>query len=211
MNTFSRFAVIAVGLGSGAAGCAPATPPPVAAPAATPASAAHHGATADSARRGYTAADVRFMHHMLMHHEQALAMTALVPARSNRPEIRLLSERIDVSQRDEIALMQQWLQRHGETVPDAGGHHMSMPGMLTADEMAQLAGTTSPAFDRLFLHYMIRHHEGALTMLKELFASPGAGQEPEIYRFATDIDADQRAEIARMQSLLTTLGGAPNP
>ena len=198
-----------------AAGCGPATsdPAPVPAPAheaAPPAS--HHGAmaTADSARRGYTAADVRFMHHMLLHHEQALAMTALVPARSNRPEVRLLSERIEVSQRDEIALMQQWLRQRGEQVPGAG-HRMAMPGMLTADEMAQLAGTTSPAFDRLFLHYMIRHHEGALTMLKELFASPGAGQEPEIYRFATDIDADQRAEIARMQSLLATLGGAPNP
>lgn len=211
MNTFPRLALIALAVGSGAAGCAPAAPPPVATPAATPAPTAHHGATADSARRGYTTADVRFMHHMLLHHEQALAMTALVPARSNRPEIRLLSERIDVSQRDEIALMRLWLRRHGEQLPDAGGHHMSMPGMLTAEEMARLAGTTRAAFDRLFLHHMIRHHEGALTMLKELFASPGAGQEPEIYRFATDIDADQRAEIARMQSLLAAVGGAPNP
>ena len=207
MNTFLRLAVIAAVLATVAAGCRPATPAPAPAPAP-----AHHGAmAADSARRGYTAADVRFMHHMMMHHEQALAMTALVPARSNRPEVRLLSERIAVSQRDEIALIQQWLRQRGERVPDAGGHGMTMPGMLTADEMAQLTATTSPAFDRLFLHYMIRHHEGALTMLEELFASPGAGQEPEIYRFATDIDADQRAEIARMQALLTTLGGAPSP
>ena len=213
MNTFPRLALIAAVLATVAAGCRPATPPPapVAVPQAEPAPA-HHGAVpGDSARRGYTAADVRFVHHMLLHHEQALAMTALVPARSNRQEIRLLSERIEVSQRDEIALIRQWLRQRGERVPDAAGHGLSMPGMLTADEMAQLAGTTSPAFDRLFLHYMTRHHEGALTMLEELFASPGAGQEPEIYRFATDIDADQRAEIARMRGLLATLGGPPTP
>lgn len=211
MNTFPRLALLAVLLADGAGGCRPAPPAPAPAPVAEPAPAHHGAVAADSARRGYTSADVRFMHHMLMHHEQALAMTALVPARSNRPEVRLLSERIEVSQRDEIALMRQWLRQRGEQVPNAGGHDTTMPGMLTADEMAQLTATTSPAFDRLFLHYMIRHHEGALTMLTELFASPGAGQEPEIYRFATDIDADQRAEIARMQSLLTTLGGAPNP
>src|SRR5688500_10084675 len=197
MNTFSRLAVIAVALASGAAGCAPAAPPPVAAPVATPAPAAtHHGATVDSARRGYAAADVRFMHHMLMHHEQALAMTALVPPRSNRAEIRLLGERIEVSQRDESALMQQWLRRHRGQGPDAAGHRRAKPCMPTADQTAQRGGHSSPAFDRLSLADRSRHHEGALTMLPELFAPPRAGQQPEIYPLATEIDADQRAEIA---------------
>ena len=169
-------------------------------------------APADTARARHSAADTRFMQQMIGHHAQALEMTKLVPSRTRRAAMRLLAERIDVSQRDEIAQMRQWLVQRGETVPPGDAHHHAamghgqlMPGMLTAAELAQLERATGDEFDRLLLEYMIRHHEGALTMVRELFGMPGAAQEPETYRFATDVDADQRAEIARMRALLATL------
>jgi uncharacterized protein (DUF305 family) len=167
----------------------------------------------DTGRSRHTAADARFMQHMIGHHAQALEMTKLVPSRTSRDDMRLLAERIDVSQRDEIALMRQWLEQRGEGVPStdaqhhtAIGHGPRMPGMLTAAELTQLARATGAEFDRLFLEYMIRHHEGALTMVKDLFGTPGAAQETETYRFATDVEADQRAEIARMRALLKRPG-----
>ena len=172
------------------------------------------GASAGGARRGHTAADAQFMQHMLAHHAQALTMTGLVPGRSTRQDIRLLAQRIEVSQRDEIAMMRRWLQERGEEVPSleahhahgaAGGHHSGMPGMLTAEELARLTRAKGDEFDRLFLQYMIRHHEGALTMVAQFLATPGAAQESETFRFASDVDADQRAEIRRMR----TLPGAP--
>jgi uncharacterized protein (DUF305 family) len=171
-------------------------------------------ATVAGAQSGYTRADVRFMQRMIGHHAQALAMTSLVPARSTSESIRLIAGRIDVSQRDEIALMRRWLSDHHEEVPEAEAarheHHAGMdmsgrdalmPGMLTSEELDRLAKASGAAFDQLFLQYMIRHHQGALTMVSELFAVPGAGQAPEIFRFASDVDADQRAEIARMRTL----------
>jgi uncharacterized protein (DUF305 family) len=169
------------------------------------------------------AADVAFMRDMIGHHAQAVEMVALLKTRTRRDDMRLLGERIDVSQRDEMASMRRWLQRHGVPLPDTAhapmGHDMShdmaahdslMPGMLTPAEMARLARATGPEFDRLFLAGMIRHHEGALTMVKALFARPGAAQDAEIYTFASDVDADQRAEIARMRALERTLPPAPN-
>jgi uncharacterized protein (DUF305 family) len=169
-------------------------------------------ARSDTARPRHTTADTRFMQHMIGHHAQALEMTKLVPGRTNRDEMRLLAERIDVSQRDEIALMRQWLEQRREHAPAADSHHHAamghgplMPGMLTATELAQLAKARGIEFDRLFLEYMIRHHEGALTMVKDLFGTQGAAQETETYRFATDVEADQRAEIARMRALLKRL------
>lgn len=166
-----------------------------------------------------TPADVRFMQGMIAHHAQAIEMSGLVPARSTRNDIRLLAEKIDVSQKDEIAMMQRWLGDHHETVPNplaphehmgAAAHQAMMPGMLTAEQMAALARAKGVAFDRLFLAGMIQHHQGALTMVAELFATPGAAQLSEIFRFASDVDADQRAEIARMRTLLITLSqGAP--
>jgi uncharacterized protein (DUF305 family) len=169
-------------------------------------------ARADTGRLRHTAADTRFMQHMIGHHAQALEMTKLVPSRTTREDARLLAGRIDVSQRDEIALMRRWLEQRGEEVPSADaqvhaamGHAPLMPGMLTAAELDRLAKATGTDFDRLFLQYMIRHHEGALTMVKELFATPGAAQESETYQFATDVNADQSAEIARMRSLLAKL------
>ena len=168
--------------------------------------------TSERAPRRHTAADAEFMRHMIGHHAQALEMTKLVPTRTSRDDMRLLAERIDVSQRDEIASMRQWLQQRGEELPVADAHHHAamghgrlMPGMLTSAELERLARATGTEFDRLFLEYMIRHHEGALTMVKDLFGTPGAAQETETYRFATDVEADQRAEIARMRSLLAKL------
>jgi uncharacterized protein (DUF305 family) len=169
-------------------------------------------ARADTGRRRHTAADAEFMRHMIGHHAQALEMTKVVPTRTSRDDMRLLAERIDVSQRDEIGLMRQWLQQRNEELPSPDVHHHAamghgrlMPGMLTSAELERLTKASGTDFDRLFLEYMIRHHEGALTMVKDLFGTPGAAQETETYRFATDVEADQRAEIARMRALLAKL------
>ena len=169
-------------------------------------------ATADTARIRRSEADVRFMRHMIAHHAQARVMAALVPERTSRPEIRLIAERIDVSQDDELKQMQRWLRTRGEAVPDADAHagHAAMPGMLSEAELARLAAARGPEFDRLFLESMIRHHEGAVTMVAELFATPGAARESDTYHFASDVNADQRAEIARMRRLLGALT-APAP
>ncbi len=168
--------------------------------------------TADTGRRRHTEADAQFFRHMIGHHAQALEMTKLVPTRSDRQDMRLLAQRIEVSQQDEIALMRQWLQQRGEELPSPDAHHHAamghgqlMPGMLTSAELERLGNARGNEFDRLFLEYMIRHHEGAITMVRSLFGTQGAAQETETYRFATDVEADQRAEIARMRSLLAKL------
>lgn len=163
----------------------------------------------------HTAADVRFMQQMILHHAQAVTLAALVPSRSTRADLHSLAVRIDVSQEDEMRYMTGWLRDRGEEVPDPvhAQHdgHAGMPGMLSARELDQLRGLGGPAFDRLFLTFMVRHHEGALVMVESLFNTPGAGQEPEIFGFASDVDADQRAEIARMRALAARIGGAPAP
>lgn len=157
------------------------------------------------------AADVAFMKGMIHHHAQAVEMVGLMEGRTTTPAVRSLGERIDVSQRDEIGMMRQWLLEHGQDAPDPlphigmdmGDHAMPMmPGMLTKAQMAALAAANGSDFDRLFLTGMIQHHEGALTMVKKLFATSGAAQNTAIFRFASDVDADQRAEIARMRALL---------
>jgi uncharacterized protein (DUF305 family) len=153
-------------------------------------------------------------------------MTALIPTRSSRQDIRLLGQRITVSQKDEIAMMQQWLRDRHQRVParDAqpgsqmAGSSMNMPGMamsdtlmpgmLTSEQLAELAKTTGDEFDKLFLADMIRHHEGALVMVKSLLGTTGSGQEAEVFRFASEVDTDQRAEIARMNALLDALGAS---
>jgi uncharacterized protein (DUF305 family) len=167
------------------------------------------------------------MQGMIGHHAQALAMTALIPTRSSRQDIRMLGQRITVSQKDEIAMMQQWLRDRHQQVParDAqpGGQTMAgnsmnmpgmamsdtlMPGMLTSEQLAELAKTNGDDFDKLFLADMIRHHEGALVMVKSLLGTTGSGQEAEVFRFASEVDTDQRAEIARMNALLDTLSAS---
>jgi uncharacterized protein (DUF305 family) len=137
--------------------------------------------------------------------------------------MRQLAQRIEVSQRDEIALMRHWLEARGQAAPNPGGAReqheamdhagagMLMPGMLTNAQLAQLAAARGAEFDRMFLDFMIRHHEGALTMVASLFATPGAGQEAEVFRFASDVDTDQRAEIARMRTLLGAMPKSPRP
>jgi uncharacterized protein (DUF305 family) len=181
--------------------------------AVQPAGQSEAAGTALAPRPGHTEADVRFMQAMLVHHAQALEMTGLVPERTEREDIRLLARRIEVSQVDEIAQMQSWLEARGEAVPNVsptGGHHHhhhghhghDMPGMLTPEQLARLAQATGDEFDRLFLEFMIFHHEGAILMVEELFATEGAGQESEIFQFASHVDSDQRIEIARMRRML---------
>ncbi|BCS31014.1 lipoprotein [Luteitalea sp. TBR-22] len=163
----------------------------------------------DTSRVAHGAADTRFMQGMIGHHAQALEMVALVESRSRNADLKRLALRIDVSQRDEMQMMREWLMRRGEALPDPHAHHTAhgqMPGMLTAAQMQQLAAASGPEFDRLFLAGMIQHHEGALTMVKELFATPGGGQEAEMFDFASDVEADQAMEIARMRALLKELG-----
>jgi len=157
----------------------------------------------------YTGADIKFMQGMIGHHAQAVEMVALVPQRSASDAVRKLAQRIDVSQQDEMKMMREWLQARSQQIPDPRAHHMMgttlMPGMLTPEEMARLAAATGAEFDRLFLEGMIKHHSGAITMVHELFATEGAGQTPEIFSYASDVDADQRMEIDRMDSMLREL------
>jgi uncharacterized protein (DUF305 family) len=157
----------------------------------------------------YTGADIKFMQGMIGHHAQAVEMVALVPSRSASDDVRKLALRIDVSQQDEMKMMREWLQARGQQIPDPRAHHMTgatlMPGMLTPEEMEQLSHATGAEFDRLFLEGMIKHHSGAITMVHDLFATDGAGQTPEIFSYASDVDADQRMEIDRMGSMLKEL------
>jgi uncharacterized protein (DUF305 family) len=160
----------------------------------------------DLSRVQYTAADVEFMQGMIGHHAQALEMTALLSSRTESEDMRKLAHRIEVSQKDEIKMMREWLRNRKQTVPDEHAHHAPgaklMPGMLTAEEMGRLSKAKGQEFDRLFLAYMIKHHEGALTMVTDLFSKPGAGQESDVFAFASDVDADQRMEIDRMSAML---------
>ena len=183
-------------------GCASA-PDPAPQPAVAPAS---------KVRNGYTEADVRFMQGMIGHHSQALAMSALVPARTQRQDLAVMAERITLSQESEIAQMQRWLETRGEPAPAADahvhaamGHGELMPGMLTEQEMNQLANARGVEFERLFLELMIKHHEGALQMVKTLYATPGSGHDPELYMLASDVDSGQTGEIKRMRALLAQL------
>jgi uncharacterized protein (DUF305 family) len=164
----------------------------------------------------YTAADVQFMQGMIGHHAQALVMAAMAPTHGASQQVQLFCKKITISQRDEIVFMQEWLKERGQSVPgahahmnmpgmDMGAQQMLMPGMLSAAQLEQLDGARGADFDRLFLTDMIQHHEGALTMVAALFDSPGAGQTAEMFGYATGVDADQRAEIERMQGMLTTI------
>ncbi len=158
-----------------------------------------------------TAADIAFMQHMIHHHAQAIEMVELLRTRTTRQDMKLLAQRIAVSQTDEIKLMNTWLSdRHAEVPMDHGRGMMMMngammepmPGMLTPEQMAALERARGAAFDRLFLAGMIQHHEGALAMVDDLVKSPGAGQEPAIFDFITHVDTDQRIEIGRMRQML---------
>lgn len=155
-------------------------------------------------------AEVEFMQGMIMHHAQAVEMTALIPSHTQNKELRALGARINQSQSDEIRFMKRWLTARGEPssmkmagMPGMQGHSMSlMPGMLTPEQMEALRKARGSEFDHLFLIGMIQHHNGALTMVKDLFGTAGAGQDAELFDFATDVDTGQRAEIRVMQAML---------
>jgi uncharacterized protein (DUF305 family) len=203
-----HWAVLACALAAGA--CAPRAATPSAAPqaVAAPAEHAEHHHTPGveaTAGPGYTVADVRFMQHMIGHHAQALRMTAMAPASGASDDVLRLARKIDISQRDEIEMMKSWLQERRQPVPGDDHAHGMMPGMLTPEQLAQLGAARGREFDRMFLAFMTRHHEGALQMVRELFGTPGAGQDPDLFRFVTDVEADQRDEIAVMERLLHTL------
>ncbi len=164
--------------------------------------------------------NVEFMQGMIMHHAQAVEMTALIDARTDNQDLRLLGARISHSQAEEIKFMERWLETRGQptTLPmsrmsgmdmpgmDMSQQEMLMPGMLTKKQMQALANAKGKQFDRLFLEGMIQHHGGALTMVKDLFDTPGAGQDAVLFNFATDIDSGQRAEIKIMQGMLGKAG-----
>ncbi|MBV8631310.1 MAG: DUF305 domain-containing protein [Silvibacterium sp.] len=158
-----------------------------------------------------TQSDIEFMQGMIMHHEQAVEMTALIPSHTENKEVRSLGARISLSQSDEIRFMKRWLVARGQSTSmgmpgmpemDKQGKPMLMPGMLTPAQMEELRRARGAQFDRLFLTGMIQHHGGALVMVKELFDSPAAGQDGELFNFATDVDNGQRAEIRIMENML---------
>jgi uncharacterized protein (DUF305 family) len=161
----------------------------------------------------YSDADVEFMSGMIPHHAQAVIMAGWAPTHGARKDVAIFCERIVVGQSDEIVTMQQWLRDRGQPVPDAKStrhkmkmdgmeHEMLMPGMMTDEQMAALDKARGPEFDRLFLEGMIRHHQGAIDMVDKLFKSFGAAQDELIYKFASDVYADQSTEIARMHKML---------
>lgn len=162
-------------------------------------------------------ADVAFMAGMIHHHAQALVMSAWAPSHGASPAVRRLTARILNAQWDEIRTMQTWLRDRGQDVPHVGedgrmvmhgdGHAMHMPGMLTEAQMAELDATRGRDFDRLFLTYMIQHHEGAVLMVHELFAQDGAAQDDSVFKLASDIQVDQTTEIQRMRAMLQELEG----
>lgn len=162
----------------------------------------------------YSPADVEFMHDMIPHHHQALEMAALVAERTNRPGLIDVAGRIERSQGDEIAFMQQWLRERGEHAPDPTAHdamHTSheMAGMATPEQMAELAASKATAFDRLFLKLMITHHDGAVTMVEELLEQPGSAYDPTLFEFTNDVTNSQTTEIERMNALLVSLSNDP--
>ncbi len=180
----------------------------------------------------YTQAEVDFMTGMIGHHAQALIMSELAPKNGASSSIQILAARIINAQKDEIAIMQRWLENRGEPVPQVhidglnlmihmpetntgmgmghdmdGGHdHSMMPGMLSQKQLEELAAAKGADFDRLFLTYMIQHHEGATFMVDEMFATDGAGNDEQAFRLATDINVDQETEIARMKKMLREMG-----
>jgi uncharacterized protein (DUF305 family) len=216
-------AAVAVAVGAAAAACKsaggdnrpqaaapPSSPPTLVQPGAPGQASKPIGATqaTDLSKVQYTPADVKFMQGMIGHHAQAVEMVALLKQNTAWDDMRKLGMRIEVSQEDEIKMMQTWLRARGQALPDPHAHHTPagmMPGMLTMDEMARLGAARGPMFDRLFLEGMIKHHGGAITMVEELFATPGAGQDGDIYAFASDVVADQKMEIDRMAAMLATV------
>jgi uncharacterized protein (DUF305 family) len=170
----------------------------------------------DSARTRYTEADVRFIAGMIGHHAQAIVMARLAPTHGASRAIQTLAGRIINAQQDEISLMQQWLRDRDQPVPEVhisglhlmvhgSDHGVHMPGMLTDEELRRLDAVRGREFDRLFLTFMIKHHQGAVEMVDELIATDGAAQDQAVFKLASDIQVDQRTEIARMELMLAQM------
>ncbi len=216
------------------AACAPSRPAtsPTAVPFVMGQEGAITRARADSVRYPYTQADIDFMSGMIHHHAQAILISRWAPTHGASPAVQRLTARIINAQTDEINLMQTWLRDRNQAPPlvdsvgtvtmpamagmshDAhaghGGHGgMSMPGMLTDAQLRELDAARGEEFDRLFLTYMMAHHRGAVTMVKTLFQSPGAGQDETVFKFAADVEVDQSTEIKRMLTMLLEMGYAP--
>lgn len=175
--------------------------------------AGHEGHTMHAtAGPGYTVADVHFMQMMIGHHAQAIVMSQMAEERGASEPVLRLAQKIDISQRDEIDLMATWLAQRDQEVPDSAQiAAMWMPGMLTDEQMDDLAAARGQEFDQLFLSLMIVHHEGAIDMVDELFESPGSGQDPDLFRFVTDVTADQGDEIFVMARMLESLAASTIP
>jgi uncharacterized protein (DUF305 family) len=226
---FLLFSAAVLSLVPAAATCQQANPAPGGVSIVQPGAPGHSNKTltpetASAAPRKPSRADIKFMQGMIMHHSQAVEMTDLLRTRSQDKEVQALGKRISISQTDEMRFMKQWLTDRGLPLSEHGSMDMAgmdmsgmdhasmdhmdmgpmpmMPGMLTPAQMKELAAATGPAFDHLFLTGMIQHHTGALTMVKDLFASPGAGQDPQLFDFASDVDNTQQAEIDIMRHML---------
>jgi uncharacterized protein (DUF305 family) len=173
----------------------------------------------DSIRRPYTSADIAFMSGMIAHHAQAVKMAGWAQSHGAGKSLQIFCGRIAMAQTAEIGLMQAWLKDRNQKVPEADARgmkmtmdgmdtYMTMPGMLTDAQMAQLDAARGTGFDRLFLTFMIQHHKGAITMVDSLFNTPGAGQDEIVFKFANDVQADQSTEIDRMEQMLAALDAA---
>lgn len=178
---------------------------------------AQTAASSKDTTRDYTPADVAFMSGMIYHHAQALLIAGWAPSHGAAADVRTLCERIINAQADEIRILSTWLADRNEPVPHVDPQHMMhgmsehmMPGMLTADQLAQLNRARGGDFDETFLRFMIQHHEGAITMVNDLFAK-GAGEENPVYKIASDVFADQTTEIERMQRMLAAKVFGPTP
>ena len=172
--------------------------------------------TTVDAQHAYTAADIQFMDGMISHHAQALLMAGWAASHGASPSVLTLTSRITNAQQDEIAGMQKWLRDRHQPVPEANPHGMVMkmdgmehtmlmPGMLTESQLKQLDAARDKEFDRLFLTFMIQHHQGAVTMVHDLFETYGAAQDITVFKLASDIGADQTTEIERMQKMLASM------
>ena len=207
-------------LGVVVAGCSSAVQTTSTVGVGAPTSMSSAQASAASGRRAPNEADVHFVSGMIPHHAQAVLIAGWAPTHGASQDVRLMCERIVVGQTDEIKLMQTWLRDRGLPVPSANATHMKMvmngmehdmlmPGMLDESELKALDAARGAAFDRLFLAAMIKHHEGAITMVNELNASPGAAQDEFVFRFSSDVFADQTTEIERMNKMLNARLASP--
>lgn len=213
--TRSAVCVVVAALAACARTPAPAAPAPRSTATAT-ATVAAAAATPAATGRPITAADIRFMSGMIGHHAQAVMIAGWAPSHGANPSIQTLAARIIVSQNDEIRFMQNWLRDHGQPIPavDTAHAHMAMPGMdhgemmpgmLTSEQLAQLDAARGKEFDRLFLTFMMQHHRGAITMVNQLIGTPGAAQDDVMFKYISDVNADQSTEIDRMATMLLSL------